>query len=377
MKILFPIGSFYPAQSGGPNNTIYWITKALKDKGVQPIIITTSNGIKPKHNIYFNRWMSTYYGEIIYVKTAIHYLPIKAFFIAFKQMKKAQVIHLTAIFYPLSWSIALVNTLFYKKKIVWSPRGELDPQALVYSTWKKKPILSLINLFLKSKVTFHATCDAEKHYIRKVFGERVSIIEIPNYLDLPNLVYTDKKPYLLYLGRIHPVKAIENLIHALKCSEVFKNKNYTLKIAGHLNSKYGEFLKKLTQELGLKEKIEFLGHIDGKQKQVVLAEAKCLVIPSHTENFGNVVVEALAQQTPVIASKGTPWEILEEKEAGYWVENTPVDLAKAIDELLCMGEAEYTTMSENALQLAQQEFDINHKVSDWINVYKQLLNESQ
>ena len=47
--------------------------------------------------------------------------------------------------------------------------------------------------------------------------------------------------------------------------------------------------------------------------------ASCLLI---LKNFGNVVLEALAEGTPVVTSKGTPWQDLENEKAGFWVENT-------------------------------------------------------
>ena len=53
-------------------------------------------------------------------------------------------------------------------------------------------------------------------------------------------------------------------------------------------------------------------------------------MPSHNENFGNVVVESLSQGTPVIASTGTPWKILEKYHAGYWIKNNPENIAKKI-----------------------------------------------
>lgn len=377
IQILYPIGSFYPSQSGGPNNTIYWITKALKENNVQPTIVSTNDGIESKHNLQLNTWYDKIYGKVIYNKTLIHYLPISTFITTLRQLRKNEIIHLTAIFYPLSWTTAIMNTLFFKKKIVWSPRGELDPQALVYSTWKKKPVLFFVKLFLKNKVTFHSTCDEETQYIKNHFGSDVSIIQIPNYLDLPELLKASKKKYILYLGRIHPKKAIENLIQAIKKSEKFQKENFKLKIVGNHHNKYGEELINLSKQLHLEEKVEFLGHIDGESKERILAEAYCLVMPSHTENFGNVAVEALAQKTPVIASKGTPWKILEDKNAGFWVDNSPESLETSIDKIMSLDLEEYEKLSKSAYDLAISEFDIKNKIVEWINFYQKLTNETK
>lgn len=374
MKILFPIGSFYPSQSGGPNNTIYWITKQLSKNNYEPIIVTTINGIKSDHNIEINKWLNKDYGQVIYTDNPIHYLPLKAIYQSVKKIKEVDLIHLTSIFYPLSILIAIINLLFYKKPIIWSPRGELDKEALIYSPIRKKTILWFINTFLKKKITFHTTCREESQYVSYQFGEKARIKQIPNYIDIPKLEKTNKQKYFLYIGRIHPKKAIENLIKALNISKLFINSNFNFIIAGDYDSNYGHSLIKLSKTLQLEHKIKFIGHID-KTKQQILAQAYFSFMPSHTENFGNVVVEALAQKTPVVASKGTPWKILIEKKAGYWVENSPKTLSITIDEILNFDSSKYNKLSQNAYNLAINEFDIKNNIHKWIQVYSSLIYE--
>ena len=85
-----------------------------------------------------------------------------------------------------------------------------------------------------------------------------------------------------------------------------------LKIAGN-DEGYKLVLEELIKKYGLKSKVSFIGNVSGEEKELFLRKAKCLVMPSHTENFGIVAVEAMAQGTPVIASKNTPWEIIEKR----------------------------------------------------------------
>lgn len=60
---------------------------------------------------------------------------------------------------------------------------------------------------------------------------------------------------------------------------------------------------------------------------------------SHSENFGNVIIlESLSQGTPVVASKGTPWEELNINNAGYWIDNSPDNIGQTIDKLISMSE---------------------------------------
>jgi glycosyltransferase involved in cell wall biosynthesis len=152
-------------------------------------------------------------------------------------------------------------------------------------------------------------------------------------------------------------------------------RGFSLIIAGKSERKYLSYeteLKNLVQRLGLEEKVKFIGHIEGREKDKLIAESYVLVLPSHSENFGMVVVEALAQGTPVIASKGTPWEELESYKAGYWVQNSPQSLAKALDDILSLDTKKYKELTKNSLRLAQK-YDIRKNINLWIEFYKGLL----
>jgi len=365
---LFPVGSFYPAQTGGPDNTVYWITKALKKEKDNPIIIATERGLQPE--VKRNHWLDTEYGKVIYTKNRIHYFPLRLIFTAVNQIKSADVIHLAMIFYPASFLIAFINQLFYKKPVIWSVHGDLDLYMLKRSAWKKRPVLFLLQRFLKSNVVFHVTCDAEASYVKANFGQDAKMAMLPNYMEFPPRMELPKKNQLLYIGRIDKKKAIENLIEALKNSEVFLQSDYTLKIAGNNENSYGKMLKELVDKYDLKDRVEFLGHIEGEEKQRYLSESKFVVMPSHTENFGIVIMEGLIQGTPGIASTGTPWGVLESYKAGLWTDNDVPSLISNIDKAISMSPKSYDQMSKQALVLVQNEFNIYEKIKDWQSTYE-------
>ena len=73
-------------------------------------------------------------------------------------------------------------------------------------------------------------------------------------------------------------------------------------------------------------------------------------MPSHTENFGIVAAEALFQNTPVVASKNTPWKSLEEKHAGFHIDNTPKAIKESIVSLL----ADVESYSKNTYLVVEQ-----------------------
>ncbi|MEM9529201.1 MAG: glycosyltransferase family 4 protein, partial [Bacteroidota bacterium] len=174
-------------------------------------------------------------------------------------------------------------------------------------------------------------------------------------------------------GRIDPKKAIENLINALAQSDTFRRNDFHLKIVGDHHNEYGSMLEQLVETTGLADKVNFLGHRSGAEKQALLAGAWFLIMPSHTENFGIVVTEALAQGTPAVASTGTPWKILEEREAGYWVANDPRSLTPILENIQSLSPQKMTQLSNNAFKLATEEFSIHANVSEWETAYQALL----
>lgn len=373
MKILIPIGAFYPDQSGGPSNTLYWIAKALVANKIEVNVFTTNRGIS---NLPLNRKIVTEYGNIMYCKTTIHYLPFKLIFETVKEIKKNDLIILTGFFYPPSLIIALFG-LLKKKKIIWSPRGELYSNSLTFNRLLKRIMIFIIKKTISTKVVFHSSSSDESMTIINNLGKNVRIIEFPNYMILPEKEqrYSTEK-YFLYLGRIQPDKTLEKLILGYGNSIKAKELQIPLKIAGDNNNTFAKTLEKLINDNNLSDLVHFMGYITGQQKQILFANAFFSFLLSDSENFGNVVIESMAQGTPVIASKNSPWEILEENKAGLWIENTPEKIGETIDKVLMMENEEYSTYRTNAINLVIEHFDVNKNISKWISLFNQMLNEN-
>lgn len=365
MKLFFPIGSFYPAQIGGPDNIMYWHAKALVQRGHQVWVATTDDGIGDE--VAKDRWLNTDYGRVIYVKTAIHYAPLKLLLASLKPLWQCDIVHLSVLYFPISWLLAPL-ALLLGKKIVWTPHGELDPEAMIYSRGRKEVVIRLIRL-MSRRVVFHSTCDAETGYIHNQFGADARVVQLPYFMELTPRLNRLPGDYWLYVGRIHPKKAIERLIEALPLVRQKKR----LKIIGDYHNDYGQQLMALADRLGCRDQIDFLGHKRGQEKYQLMADAYCMVMPSHTENFGIVVTEALTQGTPVIASLGTPWKILSDRQAGFWSSNEVAPLAETLSQMASLDPQTYERYRANALRLVD-EFAIDKNIQRWESIYQQLLN---
>lgn len=369
MKIIFPLEVFYPSQAGGPANSVYWLAKNLKKHGFEPIIVATDKGISA--DVPLNRWIENETGRTIYIKTRFIHFPLYQTVVSLLNFSRADVVHLSSFFFPTAFVTAFAARLF-GKKIVWSARGELDKFSLNYSRRRKRPILWCIKNIISDYPVFHSTSDEETGYIKKIFGGEARIFQIPNYIEVAPKSVRMAGKYLLYIGRIHPKKAIDNIIKALAMSEAFLQSDFALRIAGKGKPEYENELRALVSDLKMDERVVFVGQVEGEAKSKLLADAYFTMMPSHSENFGVVVLESLVQNTPVLASIKTPWKSLEKEKIGFWTDNTPEALAQVIDRILRMDASEYQGYRERGRDFVIREFDIRNNICKWIELYKNL-----
>ena len=371
MKLFFPIGAFYPSQIGGPCNTVYWHVKELEKHQIRSTVVTSMLGIKDK-NIQGNSIITSEQVDIHYQKSNLSWSTIN---LIYSNIKSADLIHHNGLFnIPVTISLILWAIFSSDKKLICSVRGELNPNALKFSHWKKQPTLLLYRLLYK-KILFHTTSAAEDIDVKNFF-KGCKTVQIPNLMyPAKQIENIKKKKQFLFMGRIHEIKALHKFIKALALSKLFKDSDFIFDITGTHEDRHQDYfnqLKKMITELGLEEKVKFSGHITGNDKEIKYAESYFLILPSETENFGNVVVEALNQKTPVLASLGTPWGILEEYNCGIHSDNSPAELAKHIDQIISLNEIEYNNLCKNASKLVDDKFNITTQIDKWIKIYENL-----
>ena len=203
------------------------------------------------------------------------------------------------------------------------------------------------------------------------------VILIPNGLNLPELSstrnpdITKAKKKLLFLGRIHPIKGLTNLIKAWNEFEK-ENKDWELEIAGPDSYGYLKKLKNLSQKLNISNVI-FSDEVTGAEKEKKYISSNLFILPSHSENFGMVVGEALSYGLPCIASHGTPWKELNKKNAGWWTSNSPKHLLATIKEATKCSDRELEEMGQNGRNWIKEDFSLNKNAEKWYQAYKWIL----
>jgi glycosyltransferase involved in cell wall biosynthesis len=201
-----------------------------------------------------------------------------------------------------------------------SPRGMLSPWGRANGSWVKKGFWPLVQRpALEATTCFHATAAVEYEEIRKA-GFRQPVAIIPNGIDLPE--WLPKNPALprtlLFLGRLHPKKGLDILLRAWQ-AVMHRFPDWQLRIAGTSSDGYQEQLQQLAAELQL-QRMEFSGALYGQEKWRAYRDAALFVLPTHSENFGIAVAEALAAGTPALVTKGAPWQPLDSYRAGWWID---------------------------------------------------------
>lgn len=371
LRILFLNQVLYPSQFGGTANTVHWLAKHLTRNGIHVTIVAGDKGLP--ETIERGRWIRSEAGDVIYLRNRFERSSMRQTIAALRQLSKTDVVHLSSIFYLPAFFTA-IGAKVLRKKLVWSMHGEIDPPGLTISPRKKNVVLRLMNAVVNPSILFHSTCDTETKYIRERFGASTNVVQITNYLDVAPLVKKeDVEPYLFFVGRMSKKKRLENLMEALAINEAFGGSSVVLKVAGTGPAHYESELKTRSVALGLADKVEFLGEVVGEEKDRLYANAVCTIMPSATENFGLVVVESLAQNTPVIASTGSPWSIIEKEGLGYWVDNDPETLSSAITKMLSMSDAERRAMGSRGRDFVIRNFDAEANIREWMYVYREHL----
>ena len=264
------------------------------------------------------------------------------------------------------------------KSYIISTHGMLEPWSLEQSKFKKFLAMKVYqNKDLIKATCLHATGQMEVQTIRKL-GYTNPIADIPNGIvikDFPRKEYVrgKTKKTILFLSRIHPKKGIDILINTWALLDDNLKENWSIEIAGNGDDSYISQLNSLIQENGLEECIKIVGPKFGHDKIATYHGADVFVLPTHSENFGIVIAEALCCGVPVITTTGTPWQILEEYNAGKWIPVGENPLKVALEGLMSKTDEEREAMGRNGRRLIEEKFSIESVVQRFVLLYQWIL----
>lgn len=254
--------------------------------------------------------------------------------------------------------------------------------------WLKKLPAKLMfqDRALREAGCLHATSAKELAEIRD-YGLRnpVAVIPLPVEIDSPTEQeqrmfdkkhrLTGSKRYVLFLGRIHPVKGLENLVNAWARITNDHPEGHLL-IAGPDEGGHKATVEALVTDLGMQGSITFIGVVEGREKWACYGAASLFIMPSEFENFGLAIAEAAAVGLPIITTTGTPWQALHENGGGWWVPNSPEQLAQTLATALAMPDFELRSTGRRAQGLVSP-LTVGAVALQFLQVYRWLANREQ
>lgn len=315
--------------------------------------------------------------EVHYIERFRHYMQMKMQFNDILQSVSPDVVHVNCCWNP---ECSLVQKWSREKgyKTVYTPHGMLEPWILKRHYWTKKiPALLLYQrAAIKNSTIIHATAESEKENLFHL-GYNPQIAVIPNGIEVDSIKMKSdwsRKKKILFLSRIHVKKGVNFLIEAVaQLKEQLAG--FQIIIAGEGDMGYVEELKQLAKDLNVAEMFDFIGGVYGDKKWDLYQQADLFILPTHSENFGIVVAEALASGTPVITTKGTPWGELETNHCGWWTEVGIKPTQSAIIDFLGKDERELEIMGRNGRKLVEDKYGITVIAKKMQRLYNWILVE--
>jgi glycosyltransferase involved in cell wall biosynthesis len=261
----------------------------------------------------------------------------------------ADAVHVHAVWHPMHSDIVrLANESGCGR--VLSTHGMLDSYTMAMKPMKKRLFLwKWGRAVIESMNVVHCTSPVELDESRRWFGAARDLGRvIPLAIDpaplerstaAPRLVRDEfglgDDPVILFLGRIHPIKGLPLLLRAFGRLDTDRVRP-RLVLAGDLETPSEvQLLQREARRLGVHDRVHLVGVVGGERKVSLLRAASVLVLPSHHENFGMVIPEALVCGAPVVVTKGVGiWPEIVERGVGVAVERDADQLAQTLHELL-------------------------------------------
>ncbi len=300
-----------------------------------------------------------------------------------KIIKNFDLVHIYSWYHHIGIEFFKVSKK-YNVPLIFTAMATLQNDAQSYYKIQK----SIVNLFFTKKIInyasiLHSVGQSEIETYIHFGGKKEKIIQIENGIDLndyklKNLSNILKrcgindKPYILFLGRIHPKKGLELLLKSF--NELTHNNNEIyLIIAGSGESNYVQKIKKYVQDLGLSNKVKFTGLVSHDEKLTLLKSAKLFSLTSKSDIHPVAVQEALTMGIPVVISKESDYPEVEQYDTGIIVNLNMSEIVNAFRTLL--NNPSLDIISNNAKNLIKEKYLVEDQIIKFEQIYQTILSK--
>jgi glycosyltransferase involved in cell wall biosynthesis len=360
-------------RAGGPIPAVRHLVSALDDE-FDFRIVTRNHDLadpQPYPDVPADRWTSCHGTPVRYVSPRRLRAPTIRRLVT---ETAPDVIYLNSFFSPFSRAVLGLRRAgrIPRVPVVLSPRGELAPSTLAHKRFRKRLYLAVAGpAGLCRDVFWQASSPHEAEHIRGVLRQ---LGEAPLALDVVREIpavgsqgcRSRRKQAgslrAVFLGRIVPIK---NLDGALRCL-----RRVAAPVEFHIHgpvedTAYWTACQTLAASLPGHVTVHYGGALPPAAVPAVLADADLLLCPSHDENFGHVIAEALSQGCPVLISDRTPWHGLHDAGAGWDLPlHDEPGFTAAVEHVAALDEAAHAVMRTAALRFFQHAAHWQDAVTD-------------
>ena len=344
MRVLHVVASYLPARRyGGTIVSVHELCKALTARGHDVHVYTTSvdgdadSPVVHGEPTQVDGVTVTYFPSRLLRR--IYYAPQLGHAVR-RTVARFDVVHTHAIYLWPLWAAAREARRAGVPYVV-SPRGMLE-QALIEqrSFWMKAVAIGFLEKpTLEGAAAVHVTSRREAEEAQAFGFDLARLYELPNGVAVQDeppspsasvAAMVSGDPYVLFLGRVNWKKGLDRLISAMAVTTRAR-----LIVAGYDDEGYRAALEGQARTAGIDDRVLFVDSVHGGDKAALLRSARALVLPSYSENFGNVALESMAHGRPVIVTPEVGIaEIVRRDGGGIVAEGTPDSLAAAIEAMV-------------------------------------------
>ena len=369
---------------GGPIYSVHGLCRALAQRGHEVHVFTTNVDGPGVSKVPTDRAVSLDDVSVRYFATALGRRLYRSPAMA-RALEETggsfDIVHLHSVFLWPTMAAAKTSRRSGTPYIV-TPRGMLVRDLIVRKRrWAKRAWIELIERRnIEHAAAVHVTSQLEAEEMEAMgFALRRTAV-IPNGFDAADMTAAPSpddrawvaawpQPFILYLGRINWKKGLDRLISALALT-----RDIDLVVAGHDDDDYQAAMQLLARDFGVAHRVKFIGPVTGSRKWALLREARMLALPSHSENFGMVVLEAMAVGCPVVVTSGVGLaETVRACGAGLVVEGDAARLAEAISSLEG-NESARRQMGAAGRKAAAEQFSWTRVAAEMADLYASCLD---
>ncbi|MAT97546.1 MAG: hypothetical protein CL608_10425 [Anaerolineaceae bacterium] len=378
-RVMMVVRLFYP-WVGGTERQAHKLARKLLDKQVAVELVTgwwfrgspaheTLDGIPVQRNFTLWEFLGIKglrkFGGYLYILTLLWHL--------WRRRDDHDVIHVHGLNYH-TFTAVLAGRLLNKKVI---SKLANSGHASDINKMREDRQLALARFMLPTALK----CDRFVALNEKVVDE-LTAVHIPNsrIIELPNGVETDAIPAktsydlhtparLIFVGRLHPQKGIDTLLHAMR--QLTERHDVCLHLLG--DGPLKEELMDLVEELGITHLVKFHGQTDDVLAH--LQEADLFVLPSRAEGLSNALLEAMSCSLPVVVS-AIPGnvDVIEHNQNGLrFTVDDPDSLAQTLASLLTNAN-QRRQLGRQARQTVERHYSLSAVADQYIDLYRDLIS---